>query len=299
MKNTILATLLVGSFLLEATGCSRPSPSKSTEKEAVSAAPAPLATELVRPIVTDPAPLLNEIEDDEPPSELASTGDLVRVSKSLPPLAWHAAFEGLPLARSGPMVELVRTGGTRLFGFVSDLGEEVRAPTSEALCKVLLPDAGTFDATRCAAYMRRVRRADGAIIAYAVYGVGPCQVLILRDDRIRSIDVPGVATGELRLVEGKTLLVLDTRWNRAEGTWTGSDLVVVDVTGDAPSVVQTIPLDEIDARGAERVINQLVKRTIQGSAVHVVGARREIERSGGKELSNVRVDQTVRLLPQK
>lgn len=292
MRRSLLL-LLAAAFA--ASACSRDEKPRaaggSTSAVAAKAATKP-PTERLFVVATPAAPLLDEAEDDEPATDVVHAGDLLRLARPLGTLKWRAPMEGVVSSREGPIAEVSRAGESKLFGWRSDLGEEIDAPTAAWICGASGGDAGQGSVERCTSSLRRARRADGAFVAYTTQGIGPCPIVIVRAGLVNAIFVDGVSGGEQRTAGDRSTLLLTSRWVRAEGRWTGGNLVVVDVSGAIPVKRTEIPLDEIDARGAERVTNRQVKLELRGDAVHLTGERREIARADGKELSKVSIDET-------
>ncbi len=300
--SALVATPCVGSACKRSDDAgAQPSPATSAPAHTAAAIPAaPPATERLVRVKSAAAPLLPEIEDDENASQVPHAGDLLYVAKDLPPLRWKGTMDGVTATREGPMVVLKRAeGDAQLFGFKSDLGEEVEVPSSASICARLgaaLPDLAATARASCAALLRRVKTSDGAIVAYQNCSSGPCPVGLLRGDKLGAMTVDGVVDTRLATVAGRDVLITSTRWVRDEGKWTGGVIVTLTLDRDKPIVAATIPTDEVDARPPVMVIQRNVKVVIGEADVRITGDHRTVDRNSGKERDKKPIDERHPLL---
>jgi hypothetical protein len=262
----------------------------------------PPPTEPMVTVRSSEAPLLNELEDDEPPAQMARPGDLLLPGKDLAGMAttWRARYEGRPYERiPGPMSELRPSpGGAILWGFKADLGPRVEVPLTSWICAQIVRSAGDAGVDpECPRLLQRAQLADGALVAFTTCSSGPCPVALLRANVVRAITVDGISGARVVPTEGGPVLLATTRWVRAEGKHTGGALLPIALSGEAPRALAPIALDEIDARDPQRVVARLVQYelrfpTPERTVVHLTGDRRENALPDGKELSRVGLDES-------
>lgn len=264
--------------------------------------PAVVPTESMTVVWSPDAPLLNEIESDEPPAEIAHAGELLWVDKPLPAMAmkWRAPMGNGTGEREGPMSEVRFTPGAAiLYGFQVDLGRTVDVPSTKWLCEQIGRVKSLSEAARrqpCRLHLRRTRLPSGAIVAFVPCSSGPCPIALAREGKVTAIAVDAVLSA--RVVPGGKdgTLLLTTRWSRANGQWTGGALVPVGISAGSLKRLSDIPTDAIDARDAQKVASRDVMveitQPVPGSSlVHVSGRRRDVRRADGHEFSSEPIDE--------
>jgi hypothetical protein len=269
-------------------GCDKPAPP-----------PAPIPTERARPFVPAVSPLLNELEDDEAPMALAHAGDLATVVRTIRPMRWKSKTPTEAEPRDGMTVELhLAPEGTHFFGWEPDLGPEVQVPAASWICAN--HPAETKDA-RCGQLLHRNRLPDGGLVAYVPCNAGSCAIALVRDGRVSAIKVEGLVSFYVtRGAGGRPIGIATTRWVRADGAWSGGSLVPIRIEANRLVTLPTIPLDEIDARDAQKVTYRMVKlepvlKAGEMVAARLVGERREVARADARELSKASIDETIAL----
>jgi hypothetical protein len=258
--------------------------------------PAP-ATETMIVVRSSEAPFLNEIKPSAHPVEVGYGGDLVHLLRPLPAMKdrWRSELDpgGPSIEREGPMAELRRAPGDAiLFAFASDLGDPVEVPSASWICRRVASEPSLPDEarrTRCASMLRRVLLPGGDLVAFEACASGPCPVALWRGGKLVTTSVDGIVSG--RVVPGGAggVLLLTTRWVRAEGSWTGGTLVPLALSGASPRRLRDIPLDEVDARKADTVTARQVSVEVTSTApdrsvVRVLGRRRRVSRQDGREI---------------
>jgi len=245
------------------------------------------------------APLLNEIESDEPAVEVARAGELLEVLRPLPPmdLGWQSVmiFGGPTVERGGPMAEVRRAPGDAiLFAFTVDFGDTVEVPAANWFCERIAADSSLPEAARrtgCARMLRRVLLPSGAVVAFEPCVSGSCPAAWWHDGRLSTIAIDGIVSARVVAGRGDGVLLLTTRWVRDNGTWSGGTLAPVALSGDSLARLTDIPIDEVDARDAMQVVSREVKVEITSpepgrSVVQVSGHSRVRARADGRELSS-------------
>jgi hypothetical protein len=263
----------------------------------------PPPTEAVIAVEVAEAPLLNELEDDEPAAQVARAGDLLLEGKSLPAMAapWKALLDGHPAERSGPLVELRQAPmDAQLFGFRSDLGPKIQAPLTSWICASMARAPGlatVATAPECAGLLHRARLPDGALVAFVPCATGPCPIALVRGTRVRAIALDGVTSARVVPTEAGSVLLVTSRWATDEGRRSGGSLTPVTLSGSAPIALAPIALDEVDARDPGRVKARMVQFDLTSPAplrtvVRVHGDLRETALPDGRELTRVAIDET-------
>lgn len=266
------------------------------------AAPPAPAPPTVRMLVvrSADAPLLNEVEDDEPAAEVAHRGDLLELIRPLPPMAWKAHVGRVIGERDGAMAEVRRAPGDAiLFGFASDLGEEAEVPAGAWVCDAIAADRSLPAAAkqgRCADLLRMTRLDSGAVAAFVPCASGPCPVALVKDGVVEATAVDGIVAGSV--VPGGTdgVLLLETRWVRENGAWSGSALVPVALSGGRLKRLKEIPVDEVDSRDAVTVTSRDAVYDVTPAdgrtRVAVTGKRRTVQRADARELAATSISES-------
>jgi hypothetical protein len=295
MRAIHVAAMVLGGGLLY--GCSRPDAAPTPPPKAA------LATERVTLIKSPLAPFLNELEDDEGAAEVERPGLALLVVRALPAMKWKAQMGEQIAEREGPMAEVkMAPGDGILYGWRSDLGDEIDMPTTEGICAQVVGNAAIPLAARqprCKSMLRRFHLPSGTVVAYDPCATGPCTVAVVRNGVVSSIAVEGVTSARIVGGEGDGTLLLTSRWIRADGAWSGSGFVPVPL-GNGPLVaLPEIRLDEVDARDPKIASSRAVRVDItagsDGAVVHLVGNLTVKSRDDGRELSKSSFDETHRV----
>ena len=271
MKPLVVALLLVG--------CGRP-------------------TDALRRIAAERAPLLPEREADEIPFATLHPGDLVEVGARERPLDWKGTLDGHTETRGGPMVRVRRAAGEPwVFAFASDLGDEVRAPTTEWACRRM---GGPKE---CAARARRVapRAWGGATLAYDPCSLGACRLALLSGDHLSALTLEGLADVVPALVEGQAVALAHARWVK-DPTWTGATTTVLRLAGDArtPRLERALSIDteSVDARHPP-AMQRMGALAAEGGVLTFRGSRRAIAPTTGNVLHTETIHEQYHLAPAR
>lgn len=261
----------------------------------------PPPTEKMAPVLSD-GPLITEIAKGKGTPYLMRAHELVQIVKTHPAKEWKAKAAGTEMSREGPVVQVRRAAGDELlFGWKSDLGDEIEVPTASWLCDQLanagLPPSSS--PARCGDALRRVKLSDGAIAAFVECATGPCPMALVRGGKLSAIAIEGMTTARPIVVEGKVMLLAESRWSRDNGTWTGGKLVPIAFDGDAPRPLTPIDIDEQDSRNpaksTSRVVGTKLDATPAGLTAHVTGERTETDATNGNVLGRAAIDETYTL----
>jgi hypothetical protein len=246
-------------------------------------------TEKRRQVSAERAPLLPEPESDEAAMIALRRGELVEVGRTLPPIEWKGAVDGIALPRSGPLVEAKRSAGeTAMFLFASDVGGEVTVPSARWLCEKMAA------APACPGRLRRALLDGGLLLASEPCGVGPCQIAVAQDGKVQSATLDGMGEVAPLTANGLPFALAWSRWVKAPN-WTGGSITVYRL---APRLerVFVIPNDEIDARKSP-VIQRHGLLSLDGDHLVFRGTRIEVA-TDGKQLSEKVIGENY-LLPKK
>ncbi|HEY3444870.1 MAG TPA: hypothetical protein VGK67_00845 [Myxococcales bacterium] len=256
-------------------------------------------TERLAPVVTAAAPLLNGIKATKDAGQVAHAGDLVLVGPAWPRLGWTGSAPEPTGPRDSAMAELrLAPGGSIYYGFVSDLGPAVEVPSARWLCEQL---AGADGALRsrlgaCAALLRRVRTADGRLVAFVEHPEDAWPIATFGGaGLIARAKADAMTSSRLVATRAGPLLLTTTRWRRAEGTWTGGALAPYLLGAERIVRLATLPLDEVDAREAAKVMNRTVSLSREGDTVRLSGERIEVDRADGRVLTRAVIQEAYDL----
>lgn len=246
-------------------------------------------TEKRRQVSAERAPLLAEPEADEPALIALRRGELVEVGHSAPTVTWKGTVDGAPIARTGPMVEAKRSAGeTAIYLFASDVGGEVTVPSARVVCEKMAAGPG------CPARLRRALLDGGLLLASEPCGVGPCKIAVMKDGKVSSATLDGMAEVAPFTANGIPFALAWSRWVKAPN-WTGGSITVYRLTPLLQRVF-VIPDDEIDARNTP-VIQRRGTLSVDGDHLTYRGARVEIS-AGGKQLAEQVIGESY-LLPKQ
>jgi hypothetical protein len=218
-------------------------------------------------------------------------GDVFLPRRRLPEFAWEGRMDGEPMQRAGAVEGARSRVDSPTFVFASDF-LEAEVPTAEWLCsKVGNP---TFGAP-CADSLLRTVVSKGTLVAHVMCLTPACPVLELHDGAVTSTTVPAPSASRVVSLAGRPVLLVWSNWVRSPD-WTGGQLVVM-LTSPPLRKAGEIPLHEVDARGAAQVVNRLGTPSVEPDRLRFTGTRSVFDRSSGKELSSVPIDETYALSP--
>lgn len=242
-------------------------------------------------VVTSPAaPMLGELEDDDPPQEVLRRGELIRITKEMRPFHWDATMDGKPDERKGLAVELkYAEEGLRGYGFKEDFGEEASVPATPWLCEEL-SGQGPFDKARCPALLRRARTADGALVLYAACSTGTCPVAVFKDDKLTVTPIDSLTSATFYQGKKRSLLIAATRWVKDEGRQSGGAIVPLVIEGGAVTKHPEIPTDSVDSRDPAGMKARLVRVTLTPGQIQIAGEE-TVKKADGTTLSTKPLDE--------
>lgn len=223
-------------------------------------------------VVTSPAaPLLNELEDDDPPQIVLRTGEMVQITKEMRLFRWEAKMDGKDDTREGMAVELkVAETGTHGYGWKSDLGAEASVPTTAWLCEEIAGH-GPFDKARCPGLLRRARTTDGTLLVYQACSSGSCPVAVFKDDKLTVLPVENLTAGTFYQGKRRSLFLVTTRWVKDDGKRSGGSIVPFVVENGAATREEEIPVDSVDARDPGKMIDRRAHATITAAEITLSG----------------------------
>lgn len=242
-------------------------------------------------VVTSPAaPLLGELEDDDPPEEVIRQGELVRITKELRPFHWDAKMDGKDDKREGLAVEIkYAEDGAHKYGFKPDFAAEISVPTTAWLCEEI-SGQGPFDKARCPAILRRAKTADGALLVYAACSSGTCPVGVFKDDKVTVQPVENLTNGWFFQGKKRSLLVVATRWVKDEGKQSGGSIVSIVVENGVATRKEELPVDAVDARDPQKVSARLVHASVLPGEITLKGEE-TVKSADGTTLSTKPIDE--------
>ncbi|MCC6526286.1 MAG: hypothetical protein IT373_26805 [Polyangiaceae bacterium] len=292
--------LLAAALLGPPCGC------KDDPKPPPPAPPKP-GTERLALVTATASPLLPKPDKNKSALDTLHAGDLVYAvspvtEKGYDVVEWTGVLDGAEEHHGGQTFLVHRAHGDGpLYGFRVDFPSEIDVPERGFVCAAIGRGRGerSADLGACADRLRRAQLPSGALVAYVPCQTGACPVAAVEGDVAQVLVVDGLVDARpLALPDGGgDALLATTRFVRADGTWTGAELVVVGFAGGAPVRRGSLPLDEIDARGATEVKNRIVTAAVRGTDVHLTGESRRVVRSDGTELSKEAVDERYHLTP--
>lgn len=223
-------------------------------------------------VVTSPAaPMLNELEDDDPPQVVLRAGEMVQITKEMRPFRWEAKMDGKDDTREGMAVELkVAESGTHGYGWKSDLGAEASVPTTAWLCEEIAGH-GPFDKARCPGLLRRARTNDGTLLVYQACSSGSCPVAVFKDDKLTVLPVENLTAGSFYQGKKRSLFVVTTRWVKDDGKRSGGSIVPILVENGVATRKEEIPVDSVDARDPAKMMDRQARATITASEITLSG----------------------------
>lgn len=251
---------------------------------ATATAPGPEARETWLVVTSPAAPLLGELEDDDPPEQVIRAGELVKITKEIRLFHWDAKMDGKDEKREGLAVEVKYTeeGGQKI-GFKPDFGAEASVPVTGWLCAELAKK-GPFDSARCPGLLRRARTTDGSLLVYGACSSGTCPVAVVKDDKMSVLPVENLTTGWFFLGKKRSVLLVATRWSKDEGKQSGGSLVPILIENGALSRGEEIPVDAIDSRDPKKALARLVHATVTAEGIALEGEE-SIKSEDGKSIS--------------
>lgn len=260
--------------------------------------PPPVPTERMTVIAAE-TPWIGAPRPSKEAIEVGFPGQLVHVLKPMPSMKWKADMGGKKGEREGAMIEAryAKDDGL-LYGFASDMGEEIDAPAASFLCAAIgreLAAAGVAN-ERCEGMLRRVRAPDGSFVAYVPCFVGPCAVAKIAGGRVAATTIVGLTDARPVLVPGGLVLFARARSSEHEGHKTGGRIAVIGFAGEAPVVLGVVATDEADARdpAAIRTRSATVEIASPGTATASLHVSGEVVTLGadGHELARTPFDET-------
>jgi hypothetical protein len=236
------------------------------------------------------APLLGELEDDDPPEEVIRQGELVKVIHEIRPFHWDAKMDGVESHREGKALEVKYADeGAAMFAFQPDFGAEVSVPVTSWLCSNIAGQ-GAFDVSRCPALLRRARTEDGALLIYAACNTGTCPVGVLRDGKLAVIPIENLTSASFFLGKKRSLLVAQTRWTKEEGKQSGGAYVPIVIEGGVLTRKDEIATDRVDARDPQKMLARLVHARVSAGEITITGEE-TVKTIDGATVSTKQVDE--------
>lgn len=223
-------------------------------------------------VVTSPAaPMLNELEDDDPPQVVLRAGEMVQITKEMRDFHWDATMDGKKDERKGMAVELkIAESGTHGYGFKSDLGAEASVPTTAWLCEEI-SGQGPFDKARCPGLLRRARTPDGALLVYETCSSGSCAVGVFKDDKLTVFPVENLISAWFYQGKTRSLFVVATRWVKDNGLQSGGAIVPIVIENGVAARKDDIAVDAVDVRDPKKMLSRLVHATVTSTEVTLAG----------------------------
>jgi hypothetical protein len=263
--------LLLGASLAMWAGCRKPEPIPTQKCLVASGALAPGIDELL--------PHKNA-------NRRVYQGDVFTERKRLPEFAWEAMLDGQVLQRTGAIEVLRAEVDGPMFVFASDFIEG-EVPTTGWLCG-RMGEPQVFGMP-CAQTLRRIVAPKGRLVAYATCPGTDCPLAQLSAGAVTTRQVPGLSEVRVQGFGQHQLLLAWSRWVR-EPSWTGGTLLVLQLSPPLAPAGE-VPLDEIDARKPEGIVNRLGTLELLGDGVRFSGTRAVRELSTGRELSSEAFDE--------
>lgn len=256
-------------------------------------APAPSADRM-RVVVSAEAPLLERPDDPgRGAASLARSGDLLHVAHVAGPgpsesLRWEGLLPGeaRKAKRQGARIAVrpFLEHGV-VYAFASDLGPEVEVPSAGSICDALAGAGAPVPralSAPCERFLVRKRTDAGRIVAHFGAGAGPSPVAIVSPGGARFVVVESPTSAQLVESAGRSILVASTRFSREGGGWTGSLLVPIDVSSDAPVLLPAVEIESIDARAKDEIVLRDVRAEIGEAGIRISGERKTQRRADRK-----------------
>ena len=273
-------------------GSPAPAGSATVTTAAVTATLAPAAPQKETwLLVTSPAaPLLGELEDDDPPEEVIRQGELVQIAKEIRQFHWDAKMDGKDDKRDAMAVEIKYTSdGAHKIGFKSDFGSEITVPATAWLCDEISKQ-GSFDRARCPGLLRRAKTADGSLLVYGACSSGTCPVALVKDEKVSVLPIENLTTGWFFTGKKRSVLVIAARWVKDNGQQSGGSLFPIVIDNGTLKKGEEIPVDAVDARDPKKSFARLVHAQVLPDGITLEGEEttRDAE---GKPLSTKKIQE--------
>lgn len=253
-------------------------------------AAAPPAEDTLTVAVTEKAPLLGELEDDEDAQDILFAGELIKVVREIRPYHWAAKLDGVPDKREGLALEIrLSNDGASMFAFKPDLGAEVRVTSSTVLCNALSKQR-PFDLKNCPAILRRAQTPGGGLLTYVACSSGPCPVGVYQNGTMTSITVENIVSTRYYRGTKRALLLATVRFVKDEGKQSGGGLVPILIDGSTVTAKDPIYTDRVDARDSSKMVARHVYTKITPTEITLTGEE-ETKDSTGKSLSKTKVSE--------
>ncbi|MFO0592474.1 MAG: hypothetical protein U0441_33330 [Polyangiaceae bacterium] len=273
-------------------GSPAPAGSATVTTAAVTAtlAPAPPQKETWLLVTSPAAPLLGELEDDDPPEEVIRQGELVQITKEMRQFHWDAKMDGKDDKREGLAVEVrYAMDGAHKYGFKPDFGAEITVPATSWLCDEISKQ-GSFDRARCPGLLRRAKTADGALLVYAACSSGTCPVAVVKDDKVSVLAVENLTTGWFFTGKKRSVLMVAARWVKDNGQQSGGALFPIVIENGTLKKGEETPIDTVDARDPKKSFARLVHATVLPDGITLEGEETTKD-AEGKTLSTKKIQE--------
>lgn len=222
-------------------------------------------------VTSKAAPLLGELEDDDPPEEVIREGELLKITKEIREFHWDAKMDGKDDKRKGMAVDIQYSDeGAHKYGFKPDFGGEVSVPVTSWLCDEIAKQ-GPFDRARCPGLLRRAKTADGSILVYATCSVGACPVGLVKDDKLTTIPIENLTTAWFFTGKKRSVLYVATRWTKDSGQQSGGSLFRLIIEDGKINRGEELQLDTIDARDPKKSFARLVHASVLPDGITLEG----------------------------
>jgi hypothetical protein len=162
--------------------------------------------------------------------------------------------------------------------------------SNDAICAALASRA-PFELASCKTKLRRERAADGAMVSYLPCMAGPCPVALERDGKLGAIAVQNLVKAHFFTGKKRSVLVVETRFVKAEGKRTSGSVAVITLDGAEPVRAEDFPADDIDATNPDHVVSRVVAIEVSRSEIRLKGKVDE-QGKGGALLGSKAVDET-------
>lgn len=169
-------------------------------------------------------------------------------------------------------------------------GAEAPSGSNEALCAALARRA-PFELSSCKTKLQSARTADGAVVSYLPCLTGPCPVALERDGKLAAIAVQNLTNAHFFTGKKRSVLVVETRFVKAEGKRTSGSVAVITLDGAEPVRAEDFAADDIDATNPEHVVSRVVTIEVSRSEIRLRGKVEE-QGPGGKLLASKPIDES-------